>query len=202
MRKPPFFLCHTIAVDGGPVVRHGNGNPTKLITEAVHFVGLHFTAVFTDGIIAAEHEGETLIGIVAGDIHCHAGIICAGAEGENRLNADLLDDHDDFVHLEVLDQKIIAEDQSVIFVVHIIRTVGISLVRSHQGFIGTYDLMFRNIKRGITGDLKNNEAVSAADNIYGEVVGLEVICDLDMGLYQPSPRFIPLQLGMGSFLNS
>ena len=192
MRKPPFFLCYTIAVDGGPVVRHGNGNPAKLITEAVHLVGLHFTAVFTDGIIAAEHEGETLIGIVAGDIHCHAGIICAGAEGENRLNADLLGDHGDFVHLEILDQEITAEDQLVVFVVHIIRTVGISLVRGHQGFVGTDDLTFGDIKRGITGDPAHNEAVSAADNIYGEVVGQEVICDLDMGLYQPSPRFMPM----------
>ena len=137
---------------------------------------------------------------MAGRIFRHAGIAGAVAKGQDRLFADFLGDHGDLVHLEILDDKFTAEDQLVIIIKNIVQTVHISLIFGDQGLIGTDDLPVGDMQRGIINDAANDETVGTADNVYGKVIGLQIVHDLQHGLVPAAPSGHAVIAGHGEFL--
>ena len=176
------FLGYAFAVDGGPVVLHGNGNPIKFLAEGSHVFRLFDVAVFALGVVTAEHEGEALVGIVARYVFRHAGVAGAVAEGENRLHADFLRDDGDLVHLEILDNEFAAQYQLIVIVKDIRKTVRIALVRSDKVFVGTDDLSVGNIQRRVANNAADDKSVGAADDVDREVICLQILNDLQHGL--------------------
>ena len=173
-----FALGHAVAVDRGPVVFHRDRDPVELVAQRKHLVRLGFIAVLALEVVAAEHEGQAAVGVAACGILGHAAVAGAVAERQNRLYADLLRDHRDLVHFQILDEEVAAEDQLVIVVEHVGEAVLAVLVPRHNRFIRADDLSHRQAERGIVRNAAHDQTIRAADDVNGEVVRLEVFHDL------------------------
>ena len=156
----------------------------ELLAEFVHLVCLVDVAVLAIEVVAAEHERKALVRILAERVVRHRGVAGGISEGKDRLLADLLIDHGDFVHLEVLDDELAAEDQVITLLERVIQSVYAVLLPCHNKFIGTDDLFVGQYKRAVYHESPADEPVRAADHVNGKIIGFEVVHDLQHGLIE------------------
>ena len=107
-------IRHAVAVDGFPVVLHGNRRPAVLLTALAHGLRFAEVAVFAVEVVAAEQEGRAFVAIAGDGVVCHRRVARGVAEAEHGLQADLSLDHADLVHLEVFDDEIAAASRKIL----------------------------------------------------------------------------------------
>ena len=173
-------LFDLFAIDGLPVITHGNDLISHSLPFFGQFVMFRRIPVIPHFIIRYQHECRAAVAVVQERIIVHADVTGAVAEGQHRLAADLLGDLQYFVCLQILDDQPVRAHQRIVARKHILNTVRVSLVPGRQRGIGTDDVLIGNIKHPLN-ESPDNKPVASRDHKTFEAVILQVFHHLNHG---------------------
>ena len=122
------LLGDALPEHGQPIVLHRNRGPSVFRAEIVNRPCLLGAAALPHVVITAYEKRRGPVLLVPHDIVRHADIAGAVAEGQHRALADLLGDHGDLGHLQVLLRNLSAQHQFIMVAEDILRAGYIPLV--------------------------------------------------------------------------
>ena len=94
-----FLALNIVAVNRREVVAHGNFYPTVLVGKINTAVRLVNVAEFAFCVVADNQKAQTLVFVAGERVVEHGSIAARISERKDRLLADFLLNHNDFVHL-------------------------------------------------------------------------------------------------------